>query len=93
MTKAKSKMAVMHPLPRVFEIAPEFDSDPRAAYFRQVSNVPCHTQGPDFETPSRQFTLAKKVVLIVFFKSILAQVDTKFMRDILIFMWDTLIYK
>uniref|UniRef100_A0A8D8Q3C6 CAD protein n=1 Tax=Cacopsylla melanoneura TaxID=428564 RepID=A0A8D8Q3C6_9HEMI len=36
MTKAKSKMAVMHPLPRVFEIAPEFDSDPRAAYFRQA---------------------------------------------------------
>ena len=38
MTKAKSKMIVMHPLPRVFEISPEFDSDPRAAYFRQAEN-------------------------------------------------------
>ena len=26
----------MHPLPRVNEIAKEVDSDPRAAYFRQV---------------------------------------------------------
>jgi len=31
-------MAVMHPLPRVFEISAEFDSDPRAAYFRQAEN-------------------------------------------------------
>ncbi len=29
---------VMHPLPRVDEIAPEVDSDPRAAYFRQARN-------------------------------------------------------
>jgi aspartate carbamoyltransferase catalytic subunit len=29
---------VMHPLPRVDEIAPEIDSDPRAAYFRQARN-------------------------------------------------------
>jgi aspartate carbamoyltransferase catalytic subunit len=29
---------VMHPLPRVGEIAPEVDSDPRAAYFRQAQN-------------------------------------------------------
>lgn len=29
---------VMHPLPRVNEIAPEVDSDPRAAYFRQAEN-------------------------------------------------------
>ncbi|KAI1287621.1 CAD protein [Halotydeus destructor] len=36
MTKAKKKMIVMHPLPRRNEISPEFDSDPRAAYFRQV---------------------------------------------------------
>ncbi|XP_050310557.1 CAD protein isoform X2 [Anthonomus grandis grandis] len=36
MTRAKRKMVVMHPLPRVFEISPEFDSDPRAAYFRQA---------------------------------------------------------
>ncbi|XP_066146242.1 multifunctional protein r isoform X2 [Euwallacea fornicatus] len=36
MTKAKKRMIVMHPLPRVDEISPEFDSDPRAAYFRQA---------------------------------------------------------
>lgn len=36
MTRAKRRMVVMHPLPRVFEISPEFDSDPRAAYFRQA---------------------------------------------------------
>ena len=28
----------MHPLPRVDEIAPEVDADPRAAYFRQARN-------------------------------------------------------
>mmetsp|Transcript_3348 Transcript_3348/g.3742 ORF Transcript_3348/g.3742 Transcript_3348/m.3742 type:complete len:328 (-) Transcript_3348:61-1044(-) len=36
--KAKSKCSVMHPLPRVNEIAVEVDSDPRAAYFRQMEN-------------------------------------------------------
>jgi len=36
MTMAKHRMVVMHPLPRVFEISPELDSDPRAAYFRQA---------------------------------------------------------
>ncbi|EFA10197.1 multifunctional protein r [Tribolium castaneum] len=36
MTRAKRKMVVLHPLPRVFEISPEFDTDPRAAYFRQA---------------------------------------------------------
>lgn len=34
MKKAKAKMVVMHPLPRVDEIAIEVDSDSRAAYFR-----------------------------------------------------------
>ena len=29
---------VMHPLPRVDEIDPAIDSDPRAAYFRQARN-------------------------------------------------------
>lgn len=29
---------VMHPLPRVDEISPEVDADPRAAYFRQAKN-------------------------------------------------------
>jgi aspartate carbamoyltransferase len=32
----RSRMALMHPLPRVGEIAPEVDDDPRAAYFRQM---------------------------------------------------------
>jgi aspartate carbamoyltransferase catalytic subunit len=34
--KAKDEMVVMHPLPRVGEISLELDSDPRAAYFRQM---------------------------------------------------------
>ena len=34
--QAKSDMIVMHPLPRVGEIARDVDSDPRAAYFRQM---------------------------------------------------------
>lgn len=38
MALAKEKMAVLHPLPRVNEILEEVDSDPRAAYFRQVEN-------------------------------------------------------
>lgn len=38
MKQAKEKMIVMHPLPRVGEIAYEVDSDPRAAYFRQMRN-------------------------------------------------------
>jgi len=36
MRPAKSEMIVMHPLPRVTEISMDFDSDPRAAYFRQM---------------------------------------------------------
>lgn len=36
MTWAKRRMVVMHPLPRLSEISPELDSDPRAAYFRQA---------------------------------------------------------
>jgi aspartate carbamoyltransferase len=36
MRKAKDQMIVMHPLPRVGEIAMEVDDDPRAAYFRQM---------------------------------------------------------
>ncbi|MBN1486340.1 MAG: aspartate carbamoyltransferase [Anaerolineae bacterium] len=38
MKRAKEKMVVMHPLPRVGEIHTAVDSDPRAAYFRQVKN-------------------------------------------------------
>lgn len=36
MTRAKTKMIVMHPLPRVNEIDKAFDNDKRAAYFRQA---------------------------------------------------------
>ena len=36
MALAKEDMLVLHPLPRVNEIAVEVDNDPRAAYFRQV---------------------------------------------------------
>lgn len=36
MQAAKKEMIVMHPLPRVGEIDPSFDDDPRAAYFRQM---------------------------------------------------------
>ncbi len=35
---AKPDMAILHPLPRVNEIAVEVDDDPRAAYFEQVKN-------------------------------------------------------
>jgi len=38
LTGAKDNMIVMHPLPRVDEISPRVDSDPRAAYFRQMEN-------------------------------------------------------
>ena len=35
---AKSDLAIMHPLPRVNEIAVSIDNDPRACYFKQVLN-------------------------------------------------------
>lgn len=38
MRSAKEKMIVLHPLPRLDEIAYELDDDPRAAYFRQARN-------------------------------------------------------
>lgn len=38
MKLAKADMAVLHPLPRVNEIALKVDDDPRAAYFEQVQN-------------------------------------------------------
>jgi aspartate carbamoyltransferase catalytic subunit len=34
----KANAIVMHPLPRLDEIAMEVDRDPRAAYFRQAQN-------------------------------------------------------
>ena len=38
MSMAKNTMVLMHPLPRANEIAAEVDTDPRAAYFRQMEN-------------------------------------------------------
>jgi aspartate carbamoyltransferase catalytic subunit len=38
LARMKKEAIVMHPLPRVDEIAPEVDADPRAAYFRQARN-------------------------------------------------------
>jgi aspartate carbamoyltransferase catalytic subunit len=38
MTQAKPEAVVLHPLPRVDEIATDFDADPRARYFEQMEN-------------------------------------------------------
>ena len=38
MESAPKNMIVLHPLPRVDEIATNVDDDPRAAYFRQMEN-------------------------------------------------------
>ena len=38
LAKAKADLSIMHPLPRVNEIAVSIDSDPRACYFKQVLN-------------------------------------------------------
>jgi aspartate carbamoyltransferase catalytic subunit len=38
MERAKVNAIVMHPLPRLTEIATEIDDDPRAVYFKQVEN-------------------------------------------------------
>ena len=35
---AKNDLSILHPLPRVNEIAVEIDADPRACYFKQVLN-------------------------------------------------------
>ncbi len=36
--KSKKDLIILHPLPRVNEIATELDDDPRAKYFDQVQN-------------------------------------------------------
>jgi carbamoyl-phosphate synthase/aspartate carbamoyltransferase/dihydroorotase len=38
LSAAKKKMVVMHPLPRNDELDTQVDTDPRAAYFRQMTN-------------------------------------------------------
>ncbi|MGN0133650.1 MAG: aspartate carbamoyltransferase, partial [Anaerotignum sp.] len=35
---AKKDLSILHPLPRVNEISVAVDDDPRACYFKQVSN-------------------------------------------------------
>ena len=34
----RDKSVILHPLPRLNEIDPRIDADPRAAYFRQAQN-------------------------------------------------------
>ena len=38
LAKAKKDLSILHPLPRVNEIAPSIDDDPRACYFEQARN-------------------------------------------------------
>lgn len=38
LSKARGELIVLHPLPKVDEIAPEVDFDPRALYFEQAEN-------------------------------------------------------
>ena len=38
LTRARSDLSILHPLPRVNEIAVAVDDDPRACYFRQALN-------------------------------------------------------
>nr|MDK6328878.1 aspartate carbamoyltransferase [Alloscardovia omnicolens] len=38
LSHGRSNLAVLHPLPRVNEIAVDVDDDPRALYFEQVKN-------------------------------------------------------
>ena len=38
LSSAKKDMCILHPLPRVNEIAVDVDDDPRACYFKQVQN-------------------------------------------------------
>ena len=39
MSKLKKDVLILHPLPRINEIAPGVDADPRAGYFRQARNA------------------------------------------------------
>ena len=38
LSRAKDSLAILHPLPKVDEISPEVDDDPRAKYFAQAEN-------------------------------------------------------
>ena len=50
MELAQQDMIVLHPLPRVNEIAVEVDDDPRAAYFKQAQYGCLCTYGSDSYT-------------------------------------------
>ena len=50
MELASQDMLVLHPLPRVNEIAVEVDDDPRAAYFKSGSVCRLCTYGSDSHT-------------------------------------------
>ena len=39
LNNAKKDLSILHPLPRVNEISVKVDDDPRACYFKQVSNA------------------------------------------------------
>ena len=63
MRHAKSKMIVMHPLPRNEELREEVDDDPRAAYFRQVRIQSSSFIRKDIRTPTNRMTDAIWLVL------------------------------
>ena len=50
MELAQNDMIVLHPLPRVNEIAVEVDSDPRACYFKPSKIRRIYSDGPDHQT-------------------------------------------
>lgn len=38
LNKSKQQLAILHPLPKIHEIDPEVDNDPKARYFKQAEN-------------------------------------------------------
>lgn len=72
MKRAKKDMLVLHPLPRVDEIAQDVDDDPRAVYFRQarfgmfgrmallltLSRLPFERAGPSGHRPRARASAA-----------------------------------
>ncbi len=61
MAMAKEDMILMHPLPRVDEITPDVDSDPRALYFEQAKNgIPVRMAVLDMAMGKKKETIATK---------------------------------
>jgi hypothetical protein len=70
LAKAKPSMVLMHPLPRVGEIDEACDSDPRAAYFRQMENGMCvKCPGVSLSLSLSFFFLSRVVVEVTFSSS------------------------